>query len=209
MTDSTKKVLYFEGAGAVPRGEMGNCRIRTAFKNDAGQRIYLEVLGFVRKGHRWCEKNTPDAWKFVGYVDHAYFITDGEDDVCNENRCKCERDSCFEYTHEALLKFVNSEFNCSFDAVFVTGELDGYHVFPSTRGPKDYNYGDEFVYSDEMTCHALSIRRHILQKDVCKASIWREGDILNVRYCSGEKSGQHWVYLLDQPYWNDGILLNP
>ena len=28
-----KKTLYFEGAGCVPRNDVENCRIRTAFTN--------------------------------------------------------------------------------------------------------------------------------------------------------------------------------
>ena len=209
MTNPTKKTLYFEGAGAVPRGEMDNCRIRTAFTNDSGEKFYLEVLGFERKGHRWYEQNSPAGWEFVAYVDHAHLITDGEDDDCNLHRCECERNACFEYTHEALLKFVNSEFGCSFDSVFVAGELDGFHVFPESRGHKDYNFGDEFIYSEKMTRRALSIRRHIRQTEESKASFWRDSGVLNAHYYSGDKSGQRWAYLLDQPCWHDGLLLNP
>jgi len=42
------KTLYFECAGCVPCGEVENCRIRTAFHNDEGKAIYLEVTGNER-----------------------------------------------------------------------------------------------------------------------------------------------------------------
>jgi len=33
---TSNKPLFFEGAGCVERGELENCRIRTAFTNDKG-----------------------------------------------------------------------------------------------------------------------------------------------------------------------------
>lgn len=40
------KILYFEGAGMPETersGDVGNCRIRTAFSRPDGNRVYLEV----------------------------------------------------------------------------------------------------------------------------------------------------------------------
>lgn len=39
------KILYFEGAGmeGTQKNDVENCRIRTAFTNDLGEKIYLEV----------------------------------------------------------------------------------------------------------------------------------------------------------------------
>ena len=39
------KILYFEGAGSVPRSDLGNCRIRTAVHTDDGTPLYLEIVG--------------------------------------------------------------------------------------------------------------------------------------------------------------------
>lgn len=39
-----KKTLYFEGAGCVPCNDVENCRIRTAFTNKEGKKIYIEFL---------------------------------------------------------------------------------------------------------------------------------------------------------------------
>lgn len=41
----TKKILFFEGAGGAPCGDLENCRIRTAFRNKKGIAIYLELMG--------------------------------------------------------------------------------------------------------------------------------------------------------------------
>ena len=40
-----EKTLYFEGAGCsgTKRNDVENCRIRTAFHNDKGESIYLEL----------------------------------------------------------------------------------------------------------------------------------------------------------------------
>lgn len=38
------KTLYFEGAGGVPRSDLENCRIRTAFHLDDGMPLYLEIV---------------------------------------------------------------------------------------------------------------------------------------------------------------------
>ena len=169
-TNTGRKILNFEGAGCVPRGELSNCRIRTAFTNNAGQRIYLEVLGFERDGHCWCEENSPATWKYVGYVDCAHYITDGDDDDCNEHRCSCDRDACFEYTHEALLEFVNSEFDCNFNMVRICERLDGYHVFPENRKCKEFTYGDEFEYDDETSFRKKSPKQVYGEKEACFTS---------------------------------------
>ena len=42
---TNEKVLFFEGAGTVERGEVANCRIRTAFINDEGEKCYVELSG--------------------------------------------------------------------------------------------------------------------------------------------------------------------
>lgn len=40
----SKKVLYFEGAGCAPCNDVENCRIRTAFTNKEGKKIYIEFI---------------------------------------------------------------------------------------------------------------------------------------------------------------------
>ena len=43
----TKKILYFEGAGCISAGEVANCRIRTAFTNNDGKKIYIEFTSYT------------------------------------------------------------------------------------------------------------------------------------------------------------------
>ena len=44
------KTLYFEGAGCIGTqvNDVENCRIRTAFRDNDGKEIYLELGGFKR-----------------------------------------------------------------------------------------------------------------------------------------------------------------
>jgi len=61
------KTLYFEGAGSATRGNMENCRIRTAFHSDNGESIYLEMSGVE------VTKNSPKCIQmhtYAGFVDH-------------------------------------------------------------------------------------------------------------------------------------------
>jgi len=48
------KTLFFEGAGAVERGDVENCRIRTAFTTNDGKKVYLEL--FVKVINNWRDK---------------------------------------------------------------------------------------------------------------------------------------------------------
>ena len=53
------KTLFFEGAGCVPCGEVANCRIRTAFTNNDGKKVYIEFISYTvtkndhKKYHRY------------------------------------------------------------------------------------------------------------------------------------------------------------
>jgi hypothetical protein len=134
------KTLYFEGAGCVPRGEVSNCRIRTAFTNDKGKQIYLEIIGIeVTKHSPDCAKN----YRYAGFVDTCLYITDSDDE--NNIHPKNHR---FEYTNQNILDFVNKELHCSFDNIVILPDLAGYQVFADCG---DYNFGDEFVYDAELT----------------------------------------------------------
>ena len=72
----SKKVLYFEGAGwsgaDISKRTIGNCRIRTAFINNEGRKIYLEITGYEKstndkKINRNPEYQIGDAIGFVDY----------------------------------------------------------------------------------------------------------------------------------------------
>lgn len=154
------KTLYFEGAGIEGTGnpEIGNCRIRTAFHNDKGEAIYLEILGF-----EITKNSAPRLKKYTygGIVDSCHYILNDDDE--NKHSIKGIRDKDFEYTKAEILRFVNS-LGCSFDEVVILPDLAGYRVFKDNDG---YNFGDEFQFNAERTARAEEIKRHFyaLEKD--------------------------------------------
>ena len=141
------KTLYFEGAGWVPCNDVENCRIRTAFTNKEGEKIYIEFLsgGGINNGLLFC--------------DYCYYITENPDvDDCNKSRLKCEGNQAFtgrlEYSKKNILSFVNKYCNADFDEIVVLDSLAGYRVFTDKgrhNTPERYNFGDCFEYDEELT----------------------------------------------------------
>lgn len=161
-----KKVLYFEGAGCVHGygdSDIENCRIRTAFTNNQGKKIYLELTSSEKTRYNKNFERFKD--KPFGYcaafIDFCHFVTSDKDD-CNESRLEFERNYTFHYTKADLLQFINEKLNCSFDEVVILNELTGYQVHSRTntsgRGLDKYNYGDEFQYDEEKTKKRLAKR---------------------------------------------------
>ena len=140
------KTLYFEGAGCFNVNEYldpefrGNPRIRTAFRNDKGAAIYLELIC----GANYYFKNL--------FVDACYYIK-GDDD-CNKHRLGIDRHGAATmYTTNGILCLLN-KIGATFDAIEVLPSLSGYKVFSdrptnnrmaSDRPVAGYNFGDEFV----------------------------------------------------------------
>lgn len=154
-----KKTLYFEGAGCVPCNDVENCRIRTAFTNNEGKKIYIEFL----RGYKHTRKANGKVVSEPDYLscDSCHYITDDpEIDDCNESRLKCERNQEIEkvkYTKENILAFVNKYCNADFDEIVVLDNLAGYRVFADIENPKKrntfamYNFSDVFNYDAELT----------------------------------------------------------
>ena len=70
-----KKTLYFEGAGmnTYESGEdVGNHRIRTAFLNNEGKAICLEIIG-----HKFNNKKC-NHWQ--SHIDYVFYIPGSEDE---------------------------------------------------------------------------------------------------------------------------------
>ena len=69
-----KKTLYFEGAGCVPCNDVENCRIRTAFTNKDGKKIYIEFL----RGYKHTRKANGKVISEPDYLscDSCHYITD-------------------------------------------------------------------------------------------------------------------------------------
>lgn len=153
-----KKTLYFEGAGwsgaDISKATLGNCRIRTAFHNDKGDAIYLEITA--------CEvtKNSVKSiqqYKYAGFVDSCHYITEDLDDE-NNNSIASRNHITFEYTKESILNYVNF-LGCSFEEVVILPDLAGYRVFKEKH--KDgHNFGDVFEFNAERTARAEEIYKH-------------------------------------------------
>lgn len=146
------KTLYFEGAGCVPRGDVPNCRIRTAFHLDDGAALYLEISGSE------VTKHSPDHLKCyanAAHVDHCHYIF-GDDGKGNSTH-ETQNYYNFEYSMAGLLKFVNS-LGASFDKVVVLPDLAGYRVH---AGGGRCNFGDAFSYDAELTAKREAIHKAI------------------------------------------------
>lgn len=132
------KVLYFEGAGCVERGDVENCRIRTAFVNDEGVKIYLELWGVE------VIKNSPERYKAyenAGVIDYCYEVTeDGE-----KYRVDIEPRT-FDYSKRGILEFVNNNLHCSFDEIKVLDIFDGYRVHKDGGG---YNFIENYEHNED------------------------------------------------------------
>lgn len=141
-------VLYFEGAGmdfygeAIKQSDVGNFRIRTAFTNNDGKKIYIE-LG---NGARWGYKSTRSKKKtciskWALHISHMHEITDGDDDE-NKNRISHDRQATvlLDYSKEDITKWINENLNCSFDTIEVLGDFYGYRVHGDNR---TYNFMEE------------------------------------------------------------------
>lgn len=160
------KILYFEGAGMAEaetsKNTIGNCRIRTAFRLDDGQAVYLEILGNkVSPNNRKMRVNGVNryAWEYTGYVDSCHYIVDfTSTNDCNNNRILTPDDDTvylqdrmprrtFEYSERDILRFVNS-LGASFNGIQVVNDLGGYRVFKEDppRGSCIYNFQEDFTY---------------------------------------------------------------
>lgn len=166
-------ILYFEGAGVsdadISKATIGNCRIRTAFHLDNGRAVYLELYGVKRTASMALQRSCK--WKYVGYVDACFYITDDKpNDDENLHRVRlpyCKR--VFEYTESAILKLVNS-LGASFDAIKVLPDLGGYRVFkekPTDYGSGRYHYSDEFLFNEELLARRQAVYQNIynIEKD--------------------------------------------
>jgi hypothetical protein len=128
------KPLIFEGAGwdkTESATDIGNCRIRTRIKNNAGEVIYLEMMGREKTRYKNShEKDWPD---FVGFVQHCHI---NDNDTSNYRKFEGNR---FKWDAKTLLEWVNKNLNCSFTSLDV--QNDGVRVH-DTEKPLCESVGD-------------------------------------------------------------------
>ena len=161
------KTLYFEGAGCIPVNDVEKCRIRTAFINKEGEKIYLEMSsGCKHTRVKYGVAGKLKSPKIIittedGYIycDFCHYITsDPKIDDVNYSRLSCERNAelKMKYTKANILAFINEHCNADFDEIVVLDNLAGYRVFADytkdmVNTPLMYNYGDTFEYDAELT----------------------------------------------------------
>lgn len=191
--NTTHKTLYFEGAGCFPRGDVPNCRIRTAFHLDNGTAVYLELNGWE------VTKYSPQYLK--GFTNAAsvascHFI-DGNIEG-SDNRVPNSYNVNFEYSMAEILRFVNN-LGASFDAIEVLPNLAGYRVFKEKHSytADGYNFGDEFQFDEYKLEQRQKVYEGIQAREAARGekrpcfSLWvdsEDPDILHYHNCSnGEK----------------------
>ena len=144
--EKATKVLFFEGAGCVELGGGRISRIRTAFTNDEGKKIYLEIMGIdvTEKSPQMYKK-----FKTVGFIDFCHYadpiVLDGWKEY--ENVKEVMRGTSIEYSKAEILKFVNENLNCSFDDIKILDTFDGYRVH---KGNREYNFIEDYTYKPEI-----------------------------------------------------------
>jgi len=178
------KTLFFEGAGAVERGDVENCRIRTAFTTNDGKKVYLELWGVE------VNERTPAKWKpykNAGIVDYCYEITeDGERYLIDvETRS-------FEYSKLGILNFVNLYLDCSFTDIKILDEFDCYFVNKSDGGCnliEDYTYNEKRSQAARKAFHDIdmSIRKRMGEKYSKIQLVAVKDDFIKVRCYASDK----------------------
>lgn len=124
---TTNKTLVFEDAGwsdadSSKATNVGNCRIRTAFTNDEGKQIYLEMGSITNY-----QGKSLKVLDYGLFVDFCFYIT-GSNDDCNISRLPFDKKAykSTKYTKENITKWINENLNCSFATIEV--KETGYRV---------------------------------------------------------------------------------
>lgn len=171
------KVLYFEGAGMPESdrsGEIGNCRIRTAFTLRDGKRVYLEVGAWKPSQLQadYYNKNCGSgcimkAGNLYAAIDSAFYIADDYDDV-NDNRIRIPEELLFGWSLDGILAIVRY-LGGDFDEVVCLPDLAGYTAHAATiqmfTEGRRYNYGDEFVYNQKQTARRIAKYRELYEEE--------------------------------------------
>lgn len=203
-----KKILYFEGAGYAPCGEVENCRIRTAFHDNKGNAIYLDISSFDGSDHidRAIRHLTS-----AGMVDSCCYIID-EIHGIKRGINGVER-TTFNYEKKDILRLVNS-LGCNFDKIVVLPKLAGYRVFKSKSG---YNYGDQFRYDEKLTERRNEIYQYYydLEKSEGKRfpnpSVWVDENNADILYLLRNVNGNdtHWTINAAAENWKSTVTQTP
>lgn len=200
--NNNKRVLYFEGAGwseaDTSKETIGNCRIRTAFTNNKGKQIYLEMMTAPVYKDKEIDR-------YAIYIDFVHYITDDKDD-CNNGRIPYDRENLrnnYNYTIEDITKWINKHLNCNFESIQVLPDLSGYRVHKDGGG---YNLVDNFNYNIEAVNKREEIKKHFynLEKSEGKKypnfSLWVDQENTETLHLLRHFNGynKHWTIEIDK-----------
>jgi hypothetical protein len=204
-----KKVLYFEGAGwagaDTSKNTIGNCRIRTAFTNNEGKKIYFEASAAAI----YDKKTITRYWL---YIDHVFYIT-GDNNDCNKNSIKFDwqdlRDN-YNYSKEDITKWINENLNCSFDTIEILPDLSGYRVHGDNR---TYNMMEDYNYNSELIQKREEIHKYFYEleksegKQYPNFSLWVDDNDIHLLHLLRHYNGynKHWSIRTDAENWKDTI----
>lgn len=147
------KTLYFEGAGMDfytdenwKHSDVGNFRIRAAFKNDEGAKFYLEIMN----GTVYNKKKEVERYSLV--IDYCFEVPTNKDEEIQYNKIFNKNEDhltvCkLNYTKKDITKWINKTLNCSFDTIEVLSRFHGYYVH---AGNGKYNLMDDFKVDHEL-----------------------------------------------------------
>lgn len=198
MKTNNVKTLYFEGAGCTSRGDVSNCRIRTAFHLNNGTAVYLEISGMETT-----RCTAPIYQKFTNYgiVDHCFCITGTWDD--GTSRHKSERSGfAFEYCQKEILHFVNS-LGASFDAICVLPDLAGYRVHGDRRNA--YSFADEFIFDPDLLEKRKRVYNKIREREFARGekspcfSLWVDHEDPAILHYHNCRNGEKFDIFVDMP----------
>ncbi|HBF4443294.1 TPA: hypothetical protein KON86_002927 [Clostridioides difficile] len=170
-----KKILLFEGAGMniyEEGSDVGNYRIRTAFIDDNGDKIYLELGGNLQN----CKTAKRFGW--YTHIDHCFNISVSTDE--NVSRIKLNNTFFKGYSKMDLTNYINENLNCNFDTIEVLDWMEGYRVHENRN---KYNLMDD---------HKLNRKRTIARN---KAYTQIDNEI---REKLGEKYSKIDLYSMDE-----------
>lgn len=152
-----EKILYFEGAGwseaDTSKETIGNCRVRTAFINNEGEKIYIEITAAPKLD----KKHKAIPGKYWMHIDHLFCVTEDADE--NKTGIKYDYQDLkenYDYREEDITRWINKHLKSNFDTIEVLPDLAGYRVH---RG-QEYNLVDNFNYDKELTAKRLEIKQH-------------------------------------------------
>lgn len=142
-----EKILYFcpEGMPDTKVNDVENCRISTAFRNDNGEKIFLEVYSGYHHTFEGKKLIKSEDGFLVVHPAGCYYITD-DPTINDPNDSRflppIEKMPVLKYTKENILKLVNEYCNCSFTEIEILHEFSGYYPL---EGRRKYNLSNDFI----------------------------------------------------------------